>query len=463
MYKRLDNNDIVCLETGEVISPKFDKYETPYDYEEANVVALEPMTAKEFLNEEELELMLHSTEYYAEEKLDGTRATMHIREDGNRIFSRRISKKTDWYVENSDSVPHLRDMEVPEEFMGTILDGEMIIDGKEFKDVSSTLNCTWDKAIDRQIELGFITFHAFDIIYYKGIYIAKMPLEKRKMYLKKVVEDIGSPYVTNQLYTFDNVVVTFDKDIIKKFSDGKLKESSFPNLHRTIEANFSPMPFTIEIDKRTWYEYIVFNGGEGIMLKHKEGTYRHTRGREYTKLKKFETWDCVILDYMPPTRDYTGKEANNPEALWNYWYDAEDDSRIVLNSLTMKEAEQEGLLPCTKHYAMDWIGTIKYGIVISDEELEAWKKANPKEKPEIIEVVQPNKGIVKYLVVGEASGFDEETRAFITENKHLLKYRVIELKAQEVLKTGKLRHPRFLRLRDDKSNEQCIWKDHIRK
>lgn len=390
-------NTITDKSTGGVITPLFLGYKCSDDYVNANVRPIEPMTAKEPLNDAELEVMLTSDEYIAEEKLDGTRCTMHLGSK-NRLFSRRISKKTDWYAENSDSVPHLRDMETPTELYDTILDGEMRIDGREFKDVSSTLNCKWDEAILRQSELGYITFHAFDIIYYKGVYIAKMPLIKRKELLRKVVNELNNPYVLEEVYT-DNTIVIDNKTLTKK----------------------------------EWYEHIVRKGGEGMMLKSKYGTYKHTRGREYTKYKKFDTWDVVILDFIEPTKEYTGKEIDT----WEYW---------------------EGDTPVTKHYAMNWIGTVKYGVIITQEELELWKKNNPKEKAEVKSILG-----TLYLVVGECSGMDESTRQYMTNHKEQLIGTVIEVGANELIKkTGKLRHPRFMRFREDKEADRCIWKDHIR-
>lgn len=449
--------DIVNEETGEVYSPKFVNYNCPQDYIDDGLIALEPMSAKEYLNEEELEKMLNSHDYIAEEKLDGTRCLMYLLEGANRLFSRRISKKTDWYAENTDSLPHLRDFEVPPEFYGTVLDGEMRIEGKEFKEVSSTLNCKYDEAILRQTDIGYITLHAFDIIYFKGVYVAKLPLIKRKELLKQVIEALDFEYLVEEFYTDDNVVVEIDADLLAKYHNGDLE--AYPCLTEVITLNMEEdyEPFYIEIDKRTWYEYVIAKGGEGIMLKDKQGIYKHARGREYTKWKKFNTYDVVILDYVEPTRDYTGKEAHNPNAKWEHWYDAEDDSRIVHHSMTMEEAEEHGLLPCTKNYAMEWIGTIKYGVIITEDELVQWKKANPKEKPELIEVDN-----ITYIIVGECSGFDEDTRAFITENQDKLRYNVIEVGANDILKTGKLRHPRFVRFRNDKEAERCIWQDHMR-
>ena len=215
--------DIVNEETGEVYAPKFLDYTCPEDYLKDNVIGVEPMTAKEPLNTEELDKMLNSLDYIAEEKLDGTRCTMHLLEGANRLFSRRISKKTDWYAENTDSVPHLRDLEIPKEFYGTILDGEMRIDGKEFKEVSSTLNCKYDEAILRQTDIGYITLHAFDIIYFKGVYVAKLPLIKRKELLKQVVEAIDYEYLVEEFYTDDTLVVEIDNDLLVKYHQGGLE------------------------------------------------------------------------------------------------------------------------------------------------------------------------------------------------------------------------------------------------
>lgn len=477
MYKIIRDNkgkitDIVNRVTGEVISPLFDEYSCPEDYEEFGCYYIEPMTAKEYLNDKELEEMLTSTDYICEEKLDGTRCTFHIYKGFNRLFSRRISKKTNWYAENSDSLPHLRDLEINPEFQNTVLDGEMRIDGLDFKEVSSTLNCKWDEAIARQQELGYITFHAFDIIYYKGVYVARCPLWKRKQYLAKAIKEINNKYVVEEKYFDDVRVVTITDKMVRDFMFKELSESAYPNLYRTIANNINfdfeeferndgygaDFEFEIEVDKKTFYEYIIYNGGEGIMLKSKNGKYYHKRGREYTKYKKFETWDVVILDFIEPTRDYTGKEVDNPNAKWDYWYDMEDETVIVEATMTMSEADEQGLRPCTKHYAMNWIGTVKYGVIITEEELIKWMKANPKDKPEVITLED-----TKYLVVGECSGFDEDTREYFTDNQKDFLGTVIEVGANDIMKTGKLRHPRYIRQRPDKDSNQCTWKDHIRK
>lgn len=455
---------IVHTDTGEIMEAKFPlaKYNNPEAFIKDGVLGIEPMTAKEYLNEEVLEMMLNSPEYMAEVKLDGTRSTLHILSKNNRIFSRNLSKKSNWYSENTDSLPHLRDHLV-EELEGTIIDGEMRIDGKEFKEVSSTLNCVWDEAIKRQIDLGFITFHAFDIIYYKGVYIAKMPLWKRKKYLHKVIKKLASPYVKEEFYTTTTIDVFMTGEYksvqMQRANLNKFKET-YPNLFSCV-GKYALVKLQsgvkVTLTKKAWYEFIVANGGEGLMLKNINGTYRHTRGREYTKWKKFDTWDVIIIGYEEPKRDYEGKECAKDNGVWCYWYDAEDDSTIIEEELTMAEADEQGYFPCTKYYAKDWIGTIKIGVFITDKELEQWKKKNPKEKPEL---KKTKLGTI--LCIGDISGIDEDLREDISSNQDMYLNSVIEVKGQEVLKTGKLRHPRFLRFRDDKNIEQCTWKDHMR-
>jgi ATP-dependent DNA ligase len=68
-----------------------------------------------------------------------------------------------------------------------------------------------------------------------------------------------------------------------------------------------------------------------------------------------------------------------------------------------------------------------------------------------------------YLMhVCECAGFDDETREYFTRNQEKMVGSVVEVKANELFKdSGKMRHPRYLRVRYDKEPERCIWEDHI--
>lgn len=391
---------------------------------------IENMCAKEPLNEEQLQEMLTSTDYLAEEKYDGVRADLHFG-DKIRCFSRRISKKTGWYAENTDNVPHIRDLNYPEELKGTVLDGEFRVLSGDFKDISSLMNCNFDEAILRQKENGLkATFIAFDILYYKGISVMKMPLHRRKDLLADVIRRLPSGCdIMQSSFTDDKMHIYITKDVIQGLS------ASYPTLLKEmseLKPKPNETPFWMLASKQAWYEYILVKGGEGLMLKHKDGKYHMKRCREYTKYKKFLTRDVVISGFIEPTRVYEGKA---PET-WEYW---------------------EGDTPVTKYYAKGWIGTVKYSVLITQEELEELKKKNPKEKYDCY-YFEGN----LYLEIGDCGGMDEQMREYMSNNKPYLIGKVIEVGCNEVIKkTGKLRHPRFLRIRDDKVNTMCTFKDHL--
>lgn len=415
--------------TGKIVEPTCQNFTCPEDYEKSGFIGIEPMSAKDPLNDEQQEEMFNSLGTIAEEKMDGVRGTLHLKETENRMFSRRISKNTEWYGDNSDRLPQFRDYVTPH-LADTVIDGELIIPNVRFEDTSGMLNMDWDKAIERQCAIGLCEFIVFDIIYYKGIYIAKMPLEKRKKYVEKVVEEMNHPLIRVGEYTYDYVERPITETLVSMYDEEtEIFKETYPNLYRNYSTNTC---IQLLLDKPEWYEYVVMHGGEGLMLKDYSAPYEHKRTRHYTKIKKFGTWDVIITRFIAPTREYEGKEIDT----WEYW---EDDVAV------------------TKHHYMNWIGTVAYGVVITPEELEQHQKKNPKAKF----ITQTIDGKL-ILEVGDCSGFNEDIRAYMTAHQDSLIGKVIELKAHEVLKTGKLRHPRFIRYREDKDAYQCTYIDHMR-
>lgn len=436
-------------------------YTCAEDYEKAGLKYISPMLAKELEEEEKQDACLNSPDYYVEEKFDGTRATLHFCEENLRCFSRRVSNKTGWFCENSDSVPHIRDIVIPE-LAGTIIDGEMFIPNRPFKDVASTLNCKWDKAVARQEEIGKIVFHAFDIMYYKGIRVEMMPLHRRKEYLQKVIDAVNSEYIEMvKYYSCDSKIPVRITEVAKL----RRQESSYPTLVKEMNAldvGNNPFINPVGVSPRAYYEYIVATGGEGVIVKPKDGKYYYKRGWEYSKIKKFLTREVVVMGFTEPTDDYKGKFPTIDK--WDYW-ETTDGDVVDLSSLTSAEKEQfkknwypDECRPVSKFYAKGWVGNIRFGVIITPEEIEKL----PKNKKFNTEVVRMECDDHLVLEVGECSGFDEETREWMTDHRAELRGSVIEVKANEIFKdTGKLRHPRFLRFRNDKSPLECTWKSHI--
>lgn len=459
----------------------FTDFTKPEDFENSKCMWCDPMLAQE-ISEQEQERKFKSDEVYVEEKFDGTRGILQFfdnsklnldcvpsdRRGFTRCFSRRVSKKTQWFCENTDSLPHLRDIDIPE-LAGTVIDGEMFIDGRPFKDVSATLNCLWDEAVKRQTEMGNITFHAFDIIRYKNINCEKMPLCKRKEFLQKVIDRVNSPYLVMVPY-FDSDEIEIHlkvRDYIKMENN----KEQYPELWKITQKQ---MPLTTKgniskpnleawakyfVSKKAYYEYIVLLGGEGVILKPKDGRYFHKRGKEYMKVKKFLTREVLITGFIPPTREYTG---GFPKDRWLYWVD-DDDTRVDVAFTTdrsAKELKAEGLTPVTKFYYLNQIGTIEYGVIVDDED----KKSIKKIKELIVKHCNFFYGGEEHdvLVVGECGGITDEEREYMTAHQSELMGSVIEVKANELFKdTGKMRHPRFLRFRKDKNKEDCTWRNHV--
>lgn len=447
-------------QTGEdiIIEEMFpsEMWDCPEAFNIAGIRGYEPMTAKELDTEEKQDFELGLSENILEEKFDGTRALVYFlsQEDIEhnelgfcRVFSRRISKKTNFYVENTDSLPQIREIDIPS-LAGTILDGEMFINGLPFKEVSSTLNCLWDKAVDRQIEKGFISLHAFDILFYKGIDLRKMPLIRRKEYLRLAVEEANSPYIEEVKYyncgeeipdsrlSYLDRIESGDEDLYLEMLEEH--KETFPNLYECIEEDKNLTP-------RAYYELIVSTGGEGLIVKPKKGQYHHKRGWEYSKIKKFLTRELIIIGFDEPTREYDGKDAKN----WSYWESKATHKKVQGNFYNNKEYEA-----VTKFYFNNQVGNLLLGVIISNEEYDKI----PKNKRGELFTIDNN----TVMIVCECGGFDDDTREYFTRSRDKLIGQVVEVKANELFRdSGKMRHPRYMRMRFDKEAERCTWSDHI--
>lgn len=404
--------------------PKYVNW-TAEDYANSDLRYCEPMTAHALETEEDQLAQLGSSDNYLEEKFDGTRGILHFLADGCRVFSRRISKKTNWFTENTDALPHMSQIAIPE-LSGTVIDGEIFITNRPFKDISATLNCTWDKAIQRQNEIGFAVFHVFDVLYYRGVRVERMTLEQRKNILSLKIMPILARYT-------------------KKYS----VNAEFP----IQEVDYRRCGNAEECFK--YYETIVKNGGEGVIVKNKSMPYEHKRSKAFLKIKKFYTREVIITGFSEPTKYYEGKF---PDDKWDFW-EKPNKEKVYLPNGSAKHYLKQGYLPITRYYYYDWVGNIQFSVVIPGDEIGKLPKNKQHKIININAGEIPNRGHMSLLEVGECSGFDDEIRESLTE-KDL--YRVIEVKCNEIFKdTGKLRHPRFLRFRDDKDMEECTYMNHI--
>lgn len=149
--------------------------------------------------------------------------------------------------------------------------------------------------------------------------------------------------------------------------------------------------------KEAMYQRIVSKGGEGIILKYIYSKYGERK--HWIKVKKDTTLDVVITGYRLPSY------------------------------LSLKKGDSKETI--TRYADKGWIGSIAVGMWTDD--------------------------LVEMIDCGFVSGMDESTRAMISKNPEKYIGRVIEVKAQSQMSSGKFEHGRFIRWRDDKSSGECVY------
>lgn len=236
---------------------------------------LHPMLARNFkdLTDAERDFMWQAPRWIAQEKIDGCRLLEFFGPMGNTFTSRRLSDRTYRYNENTDQIPHLSNMIIPE-LVGTVIDGEVkspkavVNTGKtttlnELQATVAILALRPSEAIRVQEEQDcHLVFHVFDILQHKGKDVSRLSYSSRATLLSA------------------EVIPT----ILAKYPDAKI--------------NLVPM---IRENKRAYYEQIVAKGGEGIMIKDLEAPYEasSSRTKAMYKVKRFEELDLFVTGFAP--------------------------------------------------------------------------------------------------------------------------------------------------------------------
>ncbi len=167
-------------------------------------------------------------------------------------------------------------------------------------------------------------------------------------------------------------------------------------------------------------------GGEGIVITKKDAAYEPGKrsAKVSLKIKKEiqQTIDCFFTGRATaPTRLYSGKEIE----IWPYWINKIDESPLSEDEHYSEYIKGEPIEPVTKPYYYKWAGSLEIGVMKNG----------------------------KIIPIGYLSGLTDEIKA----NFRDYAMKPIEVTAMEVLKTGGLRHAKFIQFRPELNIEDCTW------
>lgn len=236
---------------------------------------VEPMKINKFKNEQEYNQMCESGEWLGSRKIDGALYQLVKNKNGKvGVFSRTISKKTGFFVDKTENVPHIKEWVENNVPVGSAIISEIYYPHKTSKDVTSVMGCKPDKAIARQ-ENNPIFAYLHDVTQWDGEFVTSQPYIKRIEYL----------------------------DYLQTFGDKKNYITFAQNFDTNLDQHLQD----------------IFNDdGEGMVFRRKDGIY--VPGKRPTwckKMKQEDTFDSVIIGFVQPERVYTGKEIES----WPYWED----------------------------------------------------------------------------------------------------------------------------------------------
>ena len=338
-------------------------------------------------------------QWVAQQKYDGALYMLEkIDNEHIYLFARTKSRKTGELVEKSANVPHIIEWakSLPDD---TVLLGEIYVPGGKSNDVTKIMGCTPTNAINRQKGTGyggFIHYYIFDCIRFNGINLCNTGFVAR----------------------------------FKKFQDWFYAQdiSVYVEMSHVYTENFEEK-----------LHNILANGGEGMVFKKFDAVYEPGKRptKTYFKMKQhMDSLDLVCIGLEDPIRKYTGKEIET----WQYW-------------IERGEMDQTGAcqwIPCYGYYYKEYQSNPHIYQPVTKPWYYGWKNAMTLglyKNGELVEI-----GRV-------ASGLTDIIREDMANNPDNYIGQVVEVECMSTTKDGALRHPVFIRMRDDKAPEDCKYEE----
>lgn len=236
------------------------------------------------------------------------------------LFSRTKSKKTNFYSNNIEKVPFLKEWAMENLPNGTHIIGEIYYPGGTSKNVTSILGALPEKAIDRQESGGFgrLHFYMHDILKYNGedYVVNQVPYGKRYSNLCSHI-DIGT-------------------DLIAETEVASCVDSIYCDLNKVVNRTLD-------------------SGEEGMVFRYEKGLYLPGKRKPSVMFKVKESTDeldFVIINLLEPETLYTGKN----HGTWKFWLTTNGDKIDIT-----KEKSRMLKEPITQDYYRGWKNALEIG------------------------------------------------------------------------------------------------------
>lgn len=251
-------------------------FSRPFEVMKPNVINEDSTREKD-----KLMLIMSSSSYIAEEKIDGC----HYNCINGRFFSTHISETTGVPVEKTDNYPHLVEAINSLKYKKILLDGEINYPGKTSQDVTSVTGALPDNAIKFQEQHGWVEYRIFDILRApNGEWLLNMTWEQRRQILDNLTHELEavSPYIKVNPYIINGK---------EQFLDNILKA-----------------------------------GKEGIVLKKRSSLYLPGKKPkwDWVKIKQSDEDDVIIMGFAPAKQKYSGTSYETHP----YWINGEPVSKF---------------------------------------------------------------------------------------------------------------------------------------
>jgi len=367
---------------------------------------IHPMLAKNLDDYKSLSLdqLLQDDSWGAEEKYDGERTILAVNLTGQsfRATTRVVGKNTGTLGENTARLPHLKGLfPVPEEGT-TVFDGELMHENG-FQALRSIMGSDPALAVEKQRDLGFVGVRLFDILWFGGNDLRGMEFKQRRVVLETWFRESWT-----------------------------WLQANYPMTHALFaeHVSLSPLKWTAD-EKQHLLETVLDAGGEGIMLKHARGRYTDTtvsgqRSADLLKVKPFAETDVIVVGFEEGKGQFnTDKYGAIHVAQW-----------VPRDRVTAEMAKNE-------YVAANGFGLHNNVSALYDDASRS--------------------GLFRthmLVYMGTTGGFTQEQEQAFRAAPGDFIGKAMEVSYQENgrwPKTGRLRHSHFVRMRDDKSTDDCTY------